>query len=149
MNYTDIPFFRINRLSFSLRKELARRFTQAGHAISPEEWAVLLVLWSGEPRTPGSLSDESFRDPTTVTRLIDRMVKKGLVARSENPDDRRRSDISLTPLGHEMEGVLVPIAFGMIAQATDGVSPEDLDAVHRTLGRIQENLFGDHRPDDL
>ena len=135
-----MPFFWINRLSFSLRKELSQRFTAAGHSVSPEEWAVLLVLWSRGSQSPGALSEETIRDPTTVTRLIDRMVKKGLVVRSENPTDRRRSDISLTQAGVELEDELVPIAFELIGQLSVGVPPEDLETVRRTLRLLQANL---------
>ncbi|MEM9561093.1 MAG: MarR family winged helix-turn-helix transcriptional regulator [Actinomycetota bacterium] len=141
MDYTELPIFGIHRLSFSLRKELSQRFTTAGYSVSPEEWAVLLVLWSRSPQTPGGLSDETIRDPTTVTRLIDRMVKKDLVVRSEDPNDRRRSNISLAPRGTELEHELVPIAFELIAQATAGIPPEDLETVQRTLGLLQQNLL--------
>ena len=41
-----------------MRKELARRFDAAGHAVSPEEWAALMVLWSKGPQSPGALSEE-------------------------------------------------------------------------------------------
>lgn len=140
MDYTELPFFWINRLSFALRKELVQRFNAAGHSVSAEEWAVLLVLWSRGPQTPGALSDATIRDPTTVTRLIDRMVKKGFVVRSENPADRRRSDISVTPAGARLEEELVPIAFELIGQLSEGVPPEDLETVRRTLRRLQENL---------
>ncbi len=140
MDYTDLPFFWINRVSFALRKELSQRFADAGHSISPEEWAVLLVLWSKGPQTPSALSEETIRDRTTVTRLIDAMVRKELVVRSENPTDRRRSDISLTAAGEALEPELVAIAMEMIAQVSEGVSQRDLEATRRTLRRLSSNL---------
>jgi len=140
VDYTDLPFFLVNRLSFALRKELAQRFADAGHAISPEEWAVLLVLWSKGPQTPSTLSEATIKDRTTVTRLVDGMVRKELVVRSENPEDRRRSDIALTPLGHGLETELVPIAIELIGQVSAGITPRDLEATHRTLRALSQNL---------
>lgn len=140
MNYTDLPFYWINRVSFALRKELSERFADAGHSISPEEWAVLLVLWSKGPQTPSTLSEETIRDRTTVTRLIDGMVGKELVARSENPTDRRRTDISLTPTGEAMEAELVPIAVELIAQVSAGVTKRDLETTRTTLQALSSNL---------
>lgn len=76
MDYTDLPFYWINRLSFLSRKELSQRFDDAGHSISPEEWALLLVLWRKGSQAPSALSEEIIKDRTTVTRLIDGLVKK-------------------------------------------------------------------------
>ncbi len=127
-------------MSFALRKELSQRFEGAGYSIGPEEWAVLLVLWSKGPQSPSKLSEETIKDRTTVTRLIDAMVRKELVIRSENPMDRRRSDISLTAAGEALESQLVAIAMEMIAQVTEGVSQRDLEATSRTLQRLSSNL---------
>ncbi len=140
MKYTELPFYWINRVSFALRKELSGRFADAGHSISPEEWAVLLVLWSKGPQTPSTLSEETIRDRTTVTRLIDGMVGKELVVRSENPADRRRTDISLTPAGEAMEAELVPIAVELIGQVSDGVTRRDLETTRKTLRALSDNL---------
>ncbi len=140
VDYTDLPFFWVNRVSFALRKELSRRFTDAGHAVGPEEWAVLLVLWSKGPQTPSTLSEQTIRDRTTVTRLIDGMVRKGLVARSENPTDRRRTDISLTPTGEALEADLVPLAIELIGRVSAGIAPQDLETTRQTLRALSENL---------
>ncbi len=140
MDYSNIPFYWINRLSALSRREVSKRFAAAGHKISPEEWAILLVLWSRGPQTPGVLSDQTIKDRTTVTRLIDGMVRKGVVARKENPDDRRRSDISLTPMGAGLQSELVPIAMGFTLEATKDVPPEDIETTVRTLRRFSENL---------
>lgn len=140
MNYTEVPLFWINRLSFLSRRALTRRFLSAGHKVSPEEWAILLVLWATGPRSPSGLSDETIKDRSTVTRLIDAMVRKGLVVRRENPDDRRRSDITLTPLGEQMKFELVPIAMELIAQTTSGVPAEDIEITLRTMRVFAENL---------
>ncbi len=140
MNYTELPFYWINRLSFVSRKMLSQRFKEAGHAIAPEEWAVLLVLWSRGPQAPSTLSDETVRDRTTVTRRIDGLVRQGLVVRTESKTDRRRFDVSLTPAGEALRDQLVPIAMGVVSQAIDGVSPKDLDTTLRTLRAFSENL---------
>jgi DNA-binding MarR family transcriptional regulator len=140
MQYEDIPFFWINRLSSLSRRELTQQFEKAGHKISPEEWALLLVLWGKGSQSPSALSDATIKDRTTVTRLIDGMVRKGLVVRSENVDDRRRSDIALTPYGSGLQSELVPFAMKIIARATSGVPPEDLETTLRTLKAFNRNL---------
>ena len=141
MDYKDFPFYWINRLGFLSRKELSQRFENAGYSISPEEWALLLVLWSKGSQAPSTLSEETIKDRTTVTRLIDGLVKKGFVIRTENPTDRRRSDISLTLAGTELKAKLLPIGMGIIEEATAGVSPKDIEITVRTLQLFTDNLI--------
>lgn len=141
-DYEEIPLHWVNRLSFLVRKELGQHFRAQGHDISPEEWAVLLILWKKGGQTPGALADVTFRDRTTITRLIDGMVKKNLVARREDPKDRRRSLVDLTTHAADLENILVPMARNVIARAMPGVSPQDLEITVRTLRQMTENLAG-------
>lgn len=140
MQYSNLPFYWINHLSSVSRRRLSKRFEEAGHKITAEEWAVLLVLWQKGPQAPSALSEATIKDRTTVTRLIDGMVRKALVERRENATDRRRSDIILTPYGEGLKPELVPFAMEIIAQATAGVPKEDMETTLRTLRAFAENL---------
>ncbi|MFT5343017.1 MAG: DNA-binding MarR family transcriptional regulator, partial [Paracoccaceae bacterium] len=73
-DYENIPLHWINRLGFVVRKELVRRFQDNGFDVVPEEWAILLILWSKGAQTPSVLADATIRDRKTVTRLLDGMV---------------------------------------------------------------------------
>ena len=141
-DYEKIPLHWVNRLSFLVRKELAQRFRSAGHLVGPEEWAVLLVLWKKGAKTPSAMADVTVKDRTTVTRLIDGMVRKGLVERSEHPEDRRRSVITTSKRGNAIQRELVPIAKTLIAEATQGISAEDIETTNRTLKAMAANILG-------
>lgn len=141
-DYETIPLHWVNRLGFVVRKELSQRFRVQSYDISPEEWAVLLILWKKGGQSPGALADVTFRDRTTITRLIDGMVKKQLVVRREDPKDRRRSLVNLSKYGAELEQKLVPIAQAVIAEALIGVTPQDLETTTRILRQMTDNLVG-------
>ncbi|SDX36212.1 hypothetical protein [Roseicitreum antarcticum] len=66
MDHEEIPLHWINRLGFLVRRALGDQFRAAGHPVSPEEWAILLVLWKYGPRTPGALADVTIKDRTTI-----------------------------------------------------------------------------------
>ena len=139
-DYEAIPLHWVNRLGFLTRKNLSALFRRAGHTVSPEEWAILLVLWQKGPQSPGALADVTFKDRTTVTRLIDTMVRKKLVTRTEDEMDRRKSVVALSTRGSDLEAELVSVAQTLIAQALDGISTEDIETTTRTLRAMTKNL---------
>ncbi|WP_417812061.1 MarR family winged helix-turn-helix transcriptional regulator [Thalassospira alkalitolerans] len=140
-DYEEIAIHWVNRLGFLTRKELSARFHQADHSISPEEWSLLLVLWKKGPQSPGALADVTIKDRTTVTRLLDGMVRKGLVTREEDPRDRRRSVVAVTPAGQEQKHELIRIAQGLIADALADIPAEDVTITIKTLKKMTENLL--------
>lgn len=131
----------VNRLGFVLRKELQAGFRQQDLRISAEEWAVLLLLWQEDRQTPGALALKTVKDQTTLTRLIDGMVRKGLVLRQPDEQDRRRLRVVLTALGNAMQEKLLPIAGKVIAQSEQGISVQDLETTRRVLRQMSENML--------
>lgn len=142
MNHETIPHHWINRLSFLTRKELTERFRAQGYVISPEEWAVLLLLWQRDGRTPGDMAQVTIRDRTTMTRLIDGMVRKDIVARRAGEEDRRQSFVFLTDHGSALQAALTPIAKVMIDDSLVGVSATEARQVVSVLARMTDNLMG-------
>jgi len=131
----------INRLGFVLRRDLQDRFRQSGIKMGAEEWAVLLLLWQEDGQTPGTLAVRTVKDQTTLTRLLDGMVRKGLVTRTPDEDDRRRVRVNLTLIGQDMQATLVPIAAGLIEQSQHGISAEDLQTTRRVLRQMTDNML--------
>ena len=71
------------------------------HGISPEQFNILRIL-RGQHGKPIALRDITSRmiDPSSNTsRLVDKLLVKGLVERQSCPEDRRRVDIALTSDG--------------------------------------------------
>ncbi len=142
MEFETIPLYWVNRLSALARRDLGQRFRAGGHDVSAEEWAILMLLWREDAQSPGAMSKRTVRDPTTMTRLVDAMVRKGLVERRADAADRRRSLVCLTPRGRAAQGDLVALATPMIETALRGISPEDAELTVRVLSRMVANLAG-------
>ena len=93
-------FSRIGRLA--RRLDLARREAFTEHAIEPWEFDVLAALRrTGRPYqlSPGALLRETLVTSGTMTNRVDRLEKRGLVARSPDPRDRRGVLVGLTADG--------------------------------------------------
>jgi DNA-binding MarR family transcriptional regulator len=61
--------------------------------------AALYVLADGSTMTVGELAEEIGRSPSATSRLIDGLVRRRLVERQQEPEDRRQRTLSLTQRG--------------------------------------------------
>lgn len=71
------------------------------HGLTTVEARTLVTMKLHHCRTTADLAEELFVAKSRVTRIMDRMVKRGFVTRSEDMDDRRRCLVHLTPKGTE------------------------------------------------
>jgi DNA-binding MarR family transcriptional regulator len=69
--------------------------------ITEQQRAVLKII-SKKPVQMNELGHELMVSSPTITSLIDRMEKKGLVKRAEDCKDRRKIEIQLTPEGKKL-----------------------------------------------
>ncbi len=130
----------VNRLSFLLRSEAQRHFREQGLDLSAEEWALLMVLWQKGPQQMGPLAAITLRDRTTVTRLVDRLVKKNLLQRGAAATDRRKVVVSVTREGQEIQGRIVGSVLPLIEKSNQGISLQERETTLRVLKTMVENL---------
>ncbi len=133
--------FVVGRTCHFMRKAFMQTFSSAGHRVTPEEWVLLNRLWAQDGQRHAELAASTVRDRTTVTRLLDGMVEKGLVRRETDPEDRRGVLTWLTPEGSALKGQLIPVAEGLLARATRGISAAELESCRKTLSKFQANLL--------
>ncbi len=79
-----------------------------------------------------------------VTRLVDRLVKKALVDRSQDPEDRRRMLCTLTPEGLELLARLDLRVSEADARFRAGLTPEILQTLIQLLGESRVALRAGH-----
>ncbi len=136
---SKLPYW-VNRLAFLVRAELQRGFAKAGYDLTPEEWALLMVLWERAPLTVGALADLTLRDRTTVTRLLDGLVKKDCVIRTVDPQDRRCTQVSVSEFGTSLAAPLRSIAEKVIAKTLNGIPQDEVDRCTATLRTMVTNF---------
>ena len=73
------------------------------HGITPEQFNILRILrgQQGQPLALRDISGRMIDRNSNTSRLVDKLMAKGLVRRETCPSDRRRVDIALTPEGDE------------------------------------------------
>lgn len=111
----------------------------APYGITLQQYNVLRILRGvGRDGLPTlSIGERMVEKTPGVTRLIDRLVKKGFVTRRPCDEDRRRVFCHITPLGLKVVNTLdEPIARGD-ATSVAPLSPGELDRLITLLDKIR------------
>jgi DNA-binding MarR family transcriptional regulator len=101
---------------------------------------VLNRLWEQDGLSQAELAERTFKDPPNTARILERLERKGLIARAPDPADRRVQLVRLTEAGRGLRGVLVPLARDLLARALRGVADEERAATMDVLRRVDANL---------
>jgi DNA-binding MarR family transcriptional regulator len=88
--------------------QLVNEATDLGGPTAPQ-WALLHKVHKGQANTVAGLARACQVDTSAMTRLLDRIEKKGLCRRVPCADDRRVVRIELTPEGHVAAGRVPPV----------------------------------------
>jgi DNA-binding MarR family transcriptional regulator len=80
----------------------ARSLAAAAEEVTLPQYRALVVLAADGPKGTADLAAALAVDPSTVTRVCDRLVRKGLVRRHRQPGDRRTVRIALTGAGRDL-----------------------------------------------
>jgi DNA-binding MarR family transcriptional regulator len=118
-----------------------RRLFRA-YKITPEQYNILRIL-VGQKGNPLALNDLTARmiDPSSNTsRLVEKLRVKGLLVRSECPDDRRRVDVLITEEGTDLVRKVNPEVEVLESHFEKVISAEDARAINETLERFHASL---------
>lgn len=91
----------------------------------------------GKPLAPSEIAEHSGVTRATVTGLVRQLEDQGYVARRDDPADRRRSLVELTPAGRALiEGVL-PRHLAHIGSLLEGLDRGELRTLTRLLEKVE------------
>ena len=92
----------LHRATHATLHALATRLAELD--LPASEINVLANLAGHDPLTVGALAAATATRPTTLTSVLDRLVRRGYVVRDVDPADRRSFLVSLTPAGQRAAG---------------------------------------------
>ncbi len=130
----------LDRTTRLLKAHFLRAFKDANVDLTPEQWVVLDHLNKKGASSQTDLANGTFKDAPTVSRIIDKLAKKGLAERTRFPNDRRRYQVALTEKGESIHEQLLPKVEALRVQAWSGLSENDYTHLTRILDRIRDNF---------
>jgi len=92
--------FWISRLASVMQEQFNKALDELD--VTWPQWMVMNVLAHNLAETPAQIADNLGVDRSAVTRLVDRLEKKGLVSRVHDGLDRRSIKVKLTQAGAAM-----------------------------------------------
>jgi DNA-binding MarR family transcriptional regulator len=75
---------------------------------------------------------------SNVTQQVDKLVTRGLVSRTDRPEDRRHVALRLTPEGEHVAGEVSQAARAYVRRLLEGLSPAEQEDLTRLLERLVE-----------
>jgi DNA-binding MarR family transcriptional regulator len=131
----------VHRLSRRLNRWYDRQLADLD--ITAGEWTVLeqLARSPGDaPLTPSQLAEAANVAPSSMTHRLDRMVERGLIARSADPENRVRVRVRLTDAGYGLYAQAVREADVVEADLLAGLTPKQVQTLAELLERVIAGL---------
>jgi MarR family transcriptional regulator, organic hydroperoxide resistance regulator len=124
-------------------KQLAQQKIKDLHdrEITYEMLQVLIVLWKKNQVNQQEVANTVQKNKASLTPLIDNLVKKKLVTRSEDPDDRRNKIISLTRTGKQYKKKFAPMMTELYALIKGSIPDEKLQQTTTILLSASRNTI--------
>jgi MarR family transcriptional regulator, organic hydroperoxide resistance regulator len=112
----------------------------APHGLSIAMWRVMAVLASAGRQRQIDLAELTSTDASTLSRLVTRLVRLGLVSRARSTSSNREVAVKLSAKGAALVARLIPIAREYENVAIAGLPAQELAVLKRCLRRVYGNM---------
>lgn len=136
-----------NQLCFRLYTA-SRLLTQAyhpllsAHGLTYPQYLVLLVLWEKDSQPVNDIAKRLLLETNTVTPLLQRMEKEGIVSRSKGLEDGRQMIVSLSPKGKQLQDELRDVPQTVAGTVMcKSITPDTVPALFGMLDDICQKLL--------
>lgn len=136
------PVLDFMRLAWAMDHALhrvSRRLEATAGVTGPQRLLIRVVgRFPGSPQ--GRIAQLLHVHPSTVTGIVDRLVRQGFIEKRADPRDRRRTLLGLTPAGRRVNGSLEGTVEAAVLRTMQNADEEDLAATRRVLESMVLNL---------
>lgn len=137
---TECPYYLISRASLVITSELRLALNAAGiKQIRPSYLGALWSLWVEDGLKVVELGRRAGLEASTMTGLLDRMERDGLVARVADPEDRRALRINLTKRGKALKEPVQAVVDETLERMFSSIAEPDLNQLKETLRSVLTN----------
>ncbi|RPE44917.1 DNA-binding MarR family transcriptional regulator [Streptomyces sp. Ag109_O5-1] len=111
-----------------------------GLGLYPGQELVMMYLWENGPARQSDLIRMLGLDPSTVTKMLQRLEQAGQVRRLPDPADRRAVLVEATECGTRLLTEVERVWTALEEESLAGLDPAEREQLLRLLGRVEANL---------
>lgn len=108
----------------------------APHDITHAQGGIIMMLSSGNYVTAAELARELYVDSASMTRMVDRLEKRGLIERVRCGEDRRISNLRLTPDGQQLADQLPDVFTSVLNRNFAGFTADEVANLKALLRKL-------------
>ena len=112
----------------------------APHGLSIAMWRVMAALASKGSQRQIDIVGLTSIEASTLSRLVSRLVRMGLVVRARSANSNREVAVALSAKGAALIARLIPVALAYEQAAIAGLSREETLVLKRCLRRVYGNM---------
>ena len=132
--------FRLNRLAAEVSSALSAEY-QTRYGLDIPEWRVLATLgFRNDPCSAQYIAQCTRTHKSTISRAVTSLMKRQIIERVENADDRREFRLRLTRKGTELYEELIPRLLRREQEILSCLSAPERKALASLLGKIEQGL---------
>ncbi len=132
--------FRLNRLAAEVSSSLSVEYA-ARYGLDIPEWRVLATLgFRHAPCSAQYIAQCTRTHKSTISRAVTSLMKRQIIERVENEDDRREFRLRLTRKGATLYEELIPRLLRKEQEILSGLSAQERRDFARLLGKIEQSL---------
>ncbi|MGR3857268.1 MULTISPECIES: MarR family winged helix-turn-helix transcriptional regulator [Chryseobacterium] len=130
----------MSEMKSRLRQKIQTIVNEYDPDLSFELIEILGLLSRNNGINQQEIGNKVSKDKSSITYLINSLVKKDLVERIADKKDRRNKQIFLTPKGKQIVETVYPWALDLYKKAADGIDEKEISKALLLVKKMTANL---------
>jgi len=139
LNLDDYLPYLVNRVGSIIADQFGRE-ALAHHRLTIAMWRVMAALASKGEQRQIDLAGLTSIDASTLSRIVTRLVRLGLLTRSRSASNNREVAVKLAPKGSALVARLIPVARRFETTAIAGLASQEIAVLKYCLRRMYGNM---------
>ena len=110
------------------------------HGLTEQQWRVIRILRQHGEMESYRLAELACILKPSMTGVLSRLERDGLVRRKKSTQDQRRVFVTLTEQGQQVHDRIVPIALDLEQELTSVLSQEELSSFKEMMTRLENRM---------
>lgn len=142
----SVFFYQLEKAIKTYRQYAQHNLRIRGFPVTIDQWLILKTISDHREISQQELAEAVFKDKASITRIVELLLHKELIARTLFQQPGKRHKLALTPKGQKLLREMKPVVLQNRSDALEAISLHDLQVAEQALRKIIVNCRK-RRPD--